>query len=219
MIAIIDYGMGNLRSVEKGFHAVGHNAFITSDPEKVREAQRIVLPGVGAFGAAIGSLRASGMADVVVEAIRAGKPFLGICLGLQLLFTEGEEMGRFAGLHIIPGRVVQFFRLADGSPETERLKTLSKVEGLKVPHMGWNAIDVRLPCPLLRDVPKGGMVYFVHSYYVAPEDPAVVATTTRHGIEFCSAVWKDNIFASQFHPEKSGTLGLSILKHFGNWEP
>ena len=208
MIAIIDYGMGNLRSVEKAFQVVGYPAVITNDPEQVAKAERVVLPGVGAFGAAMENLRSSGMDEAVIEAVNSGKPFLGICLGLQLLFTESDEMGLFKGLNIIPGRVVQFFQPEDRTPETDKLK---------VPHMGWNELDVRLPTPVLKDFPKGGMVYFVHSFYVAPNDPSVVAATSRHGIDFCAAVWKDNVFASQFHPEKSGTLGLQMVKNFAEW--
>lgn len=208
MITIVDYGMGNLRSVEKAFHTVGHEAYITADPEKVAKADRVVLPGVGAFGAAMTNLKASGMDEAVRTAVGRGVPFLGICLGLQLLFTESDELGLHKGMGIVPGRVPQFFQEADRTPETEKLK---------VPHMGWNAVSVRSSAPLLKDVPEGGMVYFVHSFYVVPDDSDVVATTTKHGIEFCSSVWKDNIFAAQFHPEKSGRIGLSILKNFGDW--
>ena len=209
MIAIIDYGMGNLRSVEKAFAAVGHPAVITSDPEDIAKAERVVLPGVGAFGAAMENLRRSGMDQAVIEAVRSGKPFLGICLGLQLLFTESEELGLFQGLNLIPGRVVQFFQPADRTPETG---------ALKVPNMGWNKLDVRMSVPPLKDFAPGGMVYFVHSFYVVPEDQSVVAATSRHGIEFCAAIWKDNMFACQFHPEKSSMLGLSILRNFAEWK-
>ena len=208
MIAIIDYGMGNLRSVEKAFQAVGHHAFITSDPDEVAKAERVVLPGVGAFGAAMENLRASGLNEAVIQAVDSGKPFLGICLGLQLLFTESDELGHYQGLDIIPGKVVQFFQPEDRSPETD---------ALKVPHMGWNALDIHQPAPPLKDFAPGGMVYFVHSFYVVPENPGVAATTTKHGIDFCSSVWRDNIFAVQFHPEKSGSLGLGILRNFGDW--
>ena len=208
MIAIIDYGMGNLRSVEKAFQAVGYPAEITSDPDRVAKADRVVLPGVGAFGAAMENLRRSGMDQAVVRAVDSGVPFLGICLGLQLLFTESDELGLFRGLDIIPGRVVQFFQPEDRSPETDRLK---------VPHMGWNRLDVRTPAPVLSGFPDGGMVYFVHSFYVNPVDRGVVAATSRHGVDFCAAVWKDNVFASQFHPEKSGSLGLRMVKNFAEW--
>ena len=209
MIAIIDYGMGNLRSVEKAFAAVGHPAVITSDPEDIARAERVVLPGVGAFGAAMENLRRSGMDQAVVEAVRSGKPFLGICLGLQLLFTESDELGLHKGLDLIPGRVIQFFQPEDRTPETE---------ALKVPHMGWNELKVVRRAPPLKDFAPGGMVYFVHSFYVAPEDPAVIAATSRHGIDFCAAIWKDNMFACQFHPEKSSALGLGILKNFAEWK-
>ena len=209
MIAIVDYGMGNLRSVEKAFLAVGHPAVVTSDPDAVTKAEWVVLPGVGAFGAAMENLRASGMDEAVLSAVRAGKPFMGICLGLQLLFTESEELGVFRGLDLIPGRVVQFFQPEDRNSETDKLK---------VPHMGWNVLNVKKPAPPLAGFPDGGMVYFVHSFYVAPEDPGVVAATSVHGIEFCAAIWKDNMFAVQFHPEKSGSVGLAMLKSFGDWK-
>ncbi|MBP6965202.1 MAG: imidazole glycerol phosphate synthase subunit HisH [Armatimonadetes bacterium] len=209
-VAIIDYGVGNLRSVEKAFLAVGHNAVVTQSPEEVVKAERIVLPGVGAFGAAMESLRAIGMDEAVRTVVAAGKPFMGICLGLQLLFTESFELGHYKGLNLIPGKVVQFFQPEDRTPETD---------ALKVPHMGWNELIVRKPAPPLKDFPTGGMTYHVHSFYVCPEDKDVVAATARHGIEFCTAVWKDNVFACQFHPEKSGSLGLRILKNFGDWKP
>jgi imidazole glycerol-phosphate synthase subunit HisH len=209
MIAIVDYGMGNLRSVEKAFLTVGAPAFITSDPDQIAKAERVVLPGVGAFGAAMENLRASGMDQAVKDAVHSGKPFLGICLGMQLLCTDSDELGYYTGLDLIPGRVVQFFQPEDRTPETDRLK---------VPHMGWNVLDVRTPAPPLKDFPKGGMVYFVHSFYVAPTDPGVVAATSTYGIDFCACVWKDNIFAAQFHPEKSGSLGLAMLKNFREWK-
>lgn len=209
MIAIVDYGMGNLRSVEKAFQAVGHHAFLTNDPDRIAEADKIVLPGVGAFGPAMRNLRDSGMDQAVTEAVRSGKPFLGICLGLQLLFSESFELGEYEGLDIIQGRVLQFFQPEDQTPETQTLK---------VPHMGWNALEIKRVPPPLKNFPAGGMVYFVHSFYVEPEEQAVVTATARHGIEFCAAVWKDNVFACQFHPEKSGSAGLGILKNFGDWK-
>lgn len=209
MIAIVDYGMGNLRSVEKAFQAVGHSTILTSDPEVVAKAPRIVLPGVGAFGQAMERLRRTGLADAVVSCIEEGKPFLGICLGMQLLLTESEEMGRFSGLGIVPGRVLGFPHPATGMPE---------MQGLKVPHMGWNELDVRLPAPPLEGFPKGGMVYFVHSFYAVPEDEGVVTAVSRHGIQFCAAIWQRNIFAVQFHPEKSGRLGLDIIRRFAEWK-
>ena len=204
MIAIIDYGMGNLRSVQKGFEKVGHSAVVTSDPKTIMDASHVVLPGVGAFPDCMRNLEEYGLIDVVPNAINSGRPFLGICLGLQLLFTESEEFGVHKGLDIIKGRVVRFNvgAYADTS--------------LKVPHMGWNTVDVKNRPPHLDGIEDGSYFYFVHSYYVVPEDNAVKATTTDYGIEFVSSIWKNNIFASQFHPEKSQEKGLRILKNFGN---
>ncbi|MFA6666323.1 MAG: imidazole glycerol phosphate synthase subunit HisH [Armatimonadota bacterium] len=209
MIAIVDYGMGNLRSVEKAFHNVGHHAFITNRPKDIAGAERVVLPGVGAFAAAVENLKASGISKAVTEAVKAGKPFLGICLGFQLLFSESMEFGVTEGLGLVPGRVTGFFAPGDRTPETD---------ALKIPHMGWNELKICSPAPLLEGFPRGGMVYFVHSFYAVPGDSAVIATTTRHGIEFCSSIWKDNMFGVQFHPEKSGALGLALLKKFGDWK-
>jgi glutamine amidotransferase len=204
MIAIIDYGMGNLRSVQKGFEKVGFEAVVTTEPEKVLEADRIVLPGVGAFRDCIKNLEEGGFIEPILRVIREGRPFLGICLGLQLLFTESEEFGLHKGLNVIPGRVVRF---PEGMTEGE--------EELKVPHMGWNQLSIKRRPPAFSGIPDGTNFYFVHSYYVQPEDPSVIATTTDYGIEFCSSVWKDNIVAAQFHPEKSQERGLAILKNFG----
>ncbi len=201
MIAIIDYGMGNLRSVQKGFERVGREAVVTSDAKTILNASKVVLPGVGAFPDCMRNLREYGLIDAVQESIRSGKPFLGICLGLQLLFTESEEFGISKGLDIINGRVVRF-----KGPE---------FKDLKIPHMGWNSLSIKRKAPALQDVPDGSHVYFVHSFHVVPEDKSVIATTTDYGIDFVSSIWKDNILAVQFHPEKSQSLGLSILKHFG----
>ncbi len=208
MIAIIDYGMGNLRSVQKGFERVGHEAVVTSDAKTILSASKVVLPGVGAFPDCMRNLREYGLIDAVRDSIRSGKPFLGICLGLQLLFTESEEFGISKGLDIIKGRVIRF-----KGPAFD--KRQSAENNLKVPHMGWNSISIQRRPPALADVPDQSHVYFVHSFHVVPEDKGVVATTTAYGIEFVSSIWKDNIFAVQFHPEKSQTLGLSILKRFG----
>ncbi len=208
MIAIIDYGMGNLRSVQKGFERTGHKAVVTSDPKTILNAAKVVLPGVGAFPDCMRNLEQYGLIDVVRESISAGKPFLGICLGLQLLFTESEEFGISKGLDIIKGRVIRFKGPAFDTPSSESGM-------LKVPHMGWNTISIKRHAPALRDLPDNSHVYFVHSFYVVPDDKGVVATTTPYGIEFVSSVWRDNIFAVQFHPEKSQTLGLSMLKRFG----
>ena len=201
MIAIIDYGMGNLRSVQKGFERVGREAVVTSDAKTILSASKVVLPGVGAFPDCMRNLQEYGLIEAVLKSIGSGKPFLGICLGLQLLFTESEEFGLSKGLDIIKGRVIRF-----KGPE---------FSGLKIPHMGWNSITVKRRPPALADVPENSYVYFVHSFHVVPEDKSVIATTTGYGIDFVSSVWKDNIFAVQFHPEKSQALGLSILKHFG----
>jgi glutamine amidotransferase len=204
MIAIIDYGMGNLRSVQKGFEKVGFEAVVTSDPKVVLEAERIVLPGVGAFPDCMRNLEHGGFVEPILKVIREGRPFLGICLGLQLLFTESEEFGIHKGLDVIPGRVVRF---PEGMTEEE--------EELKVPHMGWNQLSFKLRPPAFSGIPDGTNFYFVHSYYVQPDDSSVIATTTRYGIDFCSSVWKDNIVATQFHPEKSQEKGLAILQNFG----
>ena len=204
MIAIIDYGMGNLRSVQKGFEKVGFDAVVTADPKVVLEADKVVLPGVGAFRDCMRNLEQGGFVEPIHKVIRDGRPFLGICLGLQLLFTESEEFGRYQGLNIIPGQVVRFPDGMSGNGEK-----------LAVPHMGWNQIAFNQHSPAFAGIDAGANVYFVHSYYVKPEDASVVATTTSYGIDFCSAICKDNIVATQFHPEKSQAIGLRILKNFG----
>ena len=198
MLAIIDYQMGNLRSVQKGFEKVGHAAAITSDPAVLAAAERIVLPGVGAFPDAVAELRRRGLIEPIREAIAAGKPFLGICLGLQLLFDVGYEGGQHEGLGIIPGECVRFERPVE----------------YKVPHMGWNRLDIRHRPPILEGLDEGTYAYFVHSYYVVPKDREVIATETDYGGAFCSMIWRDNLFATQFHPEKSQSDGLRILKNF-----
>jgi glutamine amidotransferase len=179
---------------------MGHEAVVMRDPKAILNASKVVLPGVGAFPDCMRNLEEFGLIDAVVKSIRSGKPFLGICLGLQLLFTESEEFGISKGLDIIKGRVVRF-RLGDAA--------------LKIPHMGWNGLFIKRRPAALSDIQDGSHFYFVHSFHVVPEDPAVVATTTNYGVDFVSSVWKDNIFATQFHPEKSQALGLSILKRFG----
>ena len=204
MIAIIDYGMGNLRSVQKGFEKVGFEAVVTSDPKVVLEAERIVLPGVGAFPDCMRNLEQGGFVDPLLKVLQEGRPFLGICLGLQLLFTESEEFGTHKGLNVIPGRVVRF---PEGMAEGD--------EELKVPHMGWNQLSVKRRPPAFEGISDGANFYFVHSYYVQPVDASVIARTTSYGIEFCSSIWKENIVATQFHPEKSQDKGLAILRNFG----
>jgi imidazole glycerol-phosphate synthase subunit HisH len=198
MIAIIDYEMGNLRSVQKAFEHVGHTAVITSDPAVLADAEKIVLPGVGAFCDAIAALRQRKLVEPVRAAIEGGKPFLGICLGLQMLFDKGYEDGEHEGLGILPGEVVRFKVPAE----------------FKVPHMGWNQLRIRRRPPILNGIEDGAYFYFVHSYYVVPRDESVIATETEYSSPFCSSVWRDNLFAVQFHPEKSQTAGLQLLKNF-----
>ncbi|ABA89922.1 imidazoleglycerol-phosphate synthase, glutamine amidotransferase subunit [Syntrophotalea carbinolica DSM 2380] len=205
MIVIIDYGMGNLRSVQKGFEKVGYSARVTDDPAVVAQADKLVLPGVGAFRDCMDQLTAGGFVEPILRHVESGRPFLGICLGLQLLFTESEEFGHHQGLNIIPGRVVRF----PGDMQEQG-------EVLKVPHMGWNQIDIQRPAPIFQGLDSGESVYFVHSYYVVPEDASVVAATADYGRTFCAAVWRDNVMATQFHPEKSQQVGLRILKNFGD---
>ena len=202
MIAIIDYGMGNLRSVQKGFEAVGAKAIVTSDSKKILSARSVVLPGVGAFKACMDNLEKFDLIDTVKQSVQRGKPFLGICLGLQLLFSQAEEFGSVSGLDILKGKVVGF----KDAPKSG--------EPLKIPHMGWNNVEVKPSHPLFDSVPNQSYFYFVHSYYVVPEDRATVATTTNYGIDFVSGIHHENIHAFQFHPEKSQQLGLTVLKNF-----
>jgi glutamine amidotransferase len=199
-IAIIDYQMGNLRSVQKGFEKVGHAATITSDPAELAKADKIVLPGVGAFGDAIAELRRRDLVQPIKDAVAAGKPFLGICLGLQLLFDVGYEGGEFEGLGILRGKVVRFTDLP---------------HEFKVPHMGWNRGQFKQPtAPLLKGLDDGTFFYFVHSYYAVPGDRQLIAIEADYGRPFCAAVWRDNLFATQFHPEQSQASGLKILQNF-----
>jgi glutamine amidotransferase len=199
MIAIVDYGMGNLRSVEKGFQKVGVDAKVTSTPQVIEDARAVVLPGVGAFRDCIRNLTDLSLTDAVIRSIQKGKPYLGICLGLQVLFSESEEFGRCKGLDIFRGKVVRF-----GT-------------GLKVPHMGWNNVSLAKRPPIFEGVEDNAFFYFVHSYYVIPDDRDIVAGTTEYGGAFTSMIWKDNVFATQFHPEKSQGLGLKVLKGFGDF--
>ena len=203
MIAIIDYGMGNLRSVQKGFEKIGSEAVITDDPQVVLQAERVVLPGVGAFRDCMHNLEQGGFVEPILKIISDGRPFLGICVGMQLLFTDSVEFGLYSGLNVIPGHVLRF-------PDQMTVAG----EKLKVPQMGWNQLSFKRRPPAFERIEEGSNVYFVHSYYVKPDDSGVVATTTDYGIEFCSSVWKDNIVATQFHPEKSQEIGLKILKNF-----
>ena len=196
MIAIVDYGMGNLRSVQKGFERVGYAAEISNLPEVVERADHIVLPGVGAFGDAMSNLRERELIEPIQESISEGKPFLGICLGLQLLFGESEEMGSHKGLGLLPGKVRRF-------PKGER-----------VPQIGWNQIHIRREVPLLEGVPEDSFFFFVHSYYVDPADDGDRVAMTDYGIGYASIAGRDRAFGVQFHPEKSQDLGLKILQNF-----
>lgn len=202
-VVVVDYGMGNLRSVQKALEAVGAPAVVSRDPGRVRDARAVVLPGVGAFGDCMANLGRYGLLEPVRDKALEGVPFLGICLGYQLLFEEGEEFGRHEGLGVLKGRVVRFPRELSESGER-----------LKVPHMGWNRLRKVKDTDVLADVPEGSYVYFVHSYYPMPADPEVVATTTGYGLEFASSVARGRLFACQFHPEKSQRVGLAILRGF-----
>ena len=201
MIAIIDYGMGNLRSVQKGFERVGFQAEVTREVSKIASARGIVLPGVGAFQACMENLRRFELIETIQRVVRDQKPFLGICLGFQLLFAESEEFGLQKGLDLFPGRVVGFHA----------------GNGLKVPHMGWNRIEKKQDTPFLDGLSSGDYVYFVHSFYVVPEISSLVATTTDYGSPFVSSIATERLFACQFHPEKSQELGLRILANFGRF--
>jgi len=207
MIAVIDYGMGNLRSVQKALEFVGAKVIVTHDPDLILNADSVVLPGVGAFKDCMANLEELKLVDPIRKFIDGGKPFLGICLGLQVLFEESEEYGPVAGLGILPGKVVKF---PGGSSETKNGRPI------KIPHMGWNQIKVKKNVPLFGGVGDAPYFYFVHSYYVVPEDQNMIATVTNYGVEFVSGIQHKNIYAFQFHPEKSQTLGLSILERFSN---
>jgi imidazole glycerol-phosphate synthase subunit HisH len=198
MIAIIDYGMGNLRSVQKAFERAGHTVTITDDAAVLADATKVVLPGVGAFRDAIAALRSRQLVEPIRAAIAAGKPFLGICLGLQLLFDRSFEDGQYEGLGVVPGEVVRFEVPVE----------------FKVPHMGWNQVRFRQRAPIFTGIEDGAYFYFVHSYYVVPRDPSVIATETDYPQPFCSSIWRGNLFATQFHPEKSQEAGLRVLKNF-----
>lgn len=202
---IVDYGMANLRSVQKAFERVGHAAEVTSDPGRIRESVKLVLPGVGAFRDAIARLRETRLDRVILDHVRGGRPFLGICLGMQMLFDRSREDGLYHGLGLFRGEVVRFPdppRAADRTP-------------LKVPHMGWNALRLTRPdCPLFAGLPADPAYYFVHSYYVAPAESGLVAAEADYPTPFTAAIWRDNVYATQFHPEKSQAVGLAMLKNF-----
>lgn len=198
MIAIIDYQMGNLRSVQKAIERVGHEATITDDPEVVSRAEKVVLPGVGAFADAIAELRRRELVGPIKEAISADKPFLGICLGLQLLFDRSFEDGEHEGMGVVSGEVRRF----------------NVPHEFKVPHMGWNQVHIRQSSPLWTGIADQTHFYFVHSYYVVPEDESVIAGEASYPEPFCAAIARGNLFATQFHPEKSQTAGLQMLTNF-----
>lgn len=197
MIQIIDYGRGNLNNVYKAFKHFGFDAEIIEDPGHINKASGLVLPGVGAFGDSMECLNERGFSNAIKDFVNTGKPFLGICLGLHLLFEESEEFGKQEGLGILKGKVKRF--------------EISE----KVPHMGWNQIQFKKDSKLYKGIQEGTFFYFVHSYYAIPEDPSIILTQTKYEIDFTSSINSDNIYATQFHPEKSQTLGLEIIKNFG----
>lgn len=198
MIAVIDYGAGNLQSVVKAFHFIGCDILVTTDQEELKQASAAVLPGVGAFGDAMNCLKQSDFVNPVLDFIESGKPFLGICLGLQLLFEGSEETPGVSGLGVLKGKIIKI------PAET----------GLKIPHIGWNSLVVKENAGLFKNLEPNPYVYFVHSYYLKAENPDVVSSTTNYGIEIDASVQRNNLFATQFHPEKSGKTGLQMLKNF-----
>ena len=198
MVAIIDYDAGNIRSVEKAIRYLGKEAVVTSDPEKILAADRVILPGVGAFGDAMKRLHAMGLVEVIRQVADRGTPFLGICLGLQLLFEKSEESPGVAGLGLLRGEILR----------------LPELPGLKVPHIGWNSLKYPNPGRLFRGIPEDSYVYFVHSYYLKAQDEGIVTATTEYGTLVHASVESGNLFACQFHPEKSSETGLTILENF-----
>lgn len=198
MIVIIDYGAGNIKSVEKALELLGQKVVLSSDPEVILNADKVILPGVGNFGSAMKNIRDLGLEDTIKEVVKKGTPFLGICLGLQLLFESSEEAPGVKGLSILPGKIVK----------------IPRSEGLKIPHMGWNSLSFPKKSRLFKDLSDNPYVYFVHSYYLAAERQEDVAAVTQYGVTIHAAVERDNVFACQFHPEKSSGVGLKILKNF-----
>lgn len=197
-ITVLDYGMGNLRSVSKALEAEGASVIVSDRARDILKADKLVFPGVGAFRDAMSELKARRLIDPMMEFIEGGKPFLGLCLGLQLLFDRSEEAASCRGLGIVKGKVLRF-----------------KSKKLKIPHMGWNQLSgIKKSCPLFKGIPDGSYVYFVHSYYALPEDKSSVSAYTDYGVKFAAAIWSDNVYATQFHPEKSQALGLKIMRNF-----
>lgn len=199
MIGIVDYGRGNLRSVEKALEKVGFEAAIMASPAELSLVNGLILPGVGAFADAMQALAQAGWIEPLLQFARSGRPFLGICLGMQILFEVGEEHGDHAGLGLLAGRVVKF------------------PQGRKVPHMGWNSLSIEQPALLLEGIPDESYFYFVHSYYAVPADKRDIAATSDYGVVFPAVVGRDNIWGAQFHPEKSSPWGLNLLTNFGKW--
>ncbi|MBE5868505.1 MAG: imidazole glycerol phosphate synthase subunit HisH [Lachnospiraceae bacterium] len=198
MIAIIDYDAGNVKSVEKALQFLGVEAVVTRDPMVIREAEKVILPGVGSFGEAMEKLHNYGLVELIKEVVASGKPFLGICLGLQLLFESSEESPGVEGLGILKGKIV---RIPDG-------------EGLKIPHIGWNSLTYPNPGRLYQGIEENAYVYFVHSYYLQAKEPEIVVAQTEYGVPIGASVEKGNVFACQFHPEKSSAVGMTILRNF-----
>lgn len=201
MVAIIDYGMGNIHSVQKALQFFGAKTVVTNKPKDIESCEKLVLPGVGAFDEAMRELKKEGLIPIILKQVKNKKPFIGICLGMQLLFENSEEAAESAGLGILNGSV----------------KLFNAKSGIKVPHMGWNRIKkINGSCPLLKDIADGSFVYFCHSYYPSPKDKTAVAATCEYGIDFSCVVWKENIYGVQFHPEKSQAVGLKMLENFVN---
>jgi imidazole glycerol-phosphate synthase subunit HisH len=198
MITILDYSVNNLRSVQKAFEHLGHPTLVTSDPDTVAKAEKLVLPGVGAFGEAMRNLNSKELVEPIIDAVAGGKHVMGVCLGMQLLFDWSEELGLYQGLGILPGKVVKFPELPD----------------LKVPHMGWSRLHFPRPSGLYAGLEEGERTYFVHSYHVVPEDEKVIVAQGEHGVPFVAGVQRDNVMGAQFHPEKSSAAGLKILDNF-----
>ncbi len=197
-IVVVDYGMGNLRSVENALSKLGYLVVVSRSPQLIKKAHGVILPGVGSFRDCMENLKKHHLLFPLREFIRTGRPFLGICLGMQVLFTESEEFGKSGGMNLIKGKVRQF----------------SQNEQMKIPHMGWNTVQIKKKSPILRDLQEGTYFYFVHSFYCIPDNQEVITTTTDYGVEFASSIWKDNILACQFHPEKSQEVGLRVLRQF-----
>lgn len=199
MITIIDCGVNNIRSVEKAFEHLGFSTHVANLPQEIARADKLVLPGVGAFGAVMKTLREADLIEPILEHVASGKPFLGVCLALQLLFDWSEELGLHSGLGILSGKV----------------ERLPDVPALKIPHMGWSALEFPRESQLFRGIENGASVYFVHSYHAVPDDESIVVATSTHGVKFVAAIERDNVMATQFHPEKSSAIGLKILDNFG----